>query len=358
LNEANATAKVLKVFNLPKKSPLFSQITQDLLWFCGFFRIFAVDRTIIWFMSHIVEKRKEFNEWQQRPFQVAKKSEERHCCTTCGEEYQGNYCPRCGQSAQIGRYSFKKAFLLFLDVWGVGNRGMFRSIRDLLLRPGYMIRDYLRGMQMAYFPPFKMLFLLCTLSILVNSGMNIKGVNRFKQQEEKFSITVQLDNPEEKTDKTLTKAEEKRQQRKKEFINKLDSGEIFMKSFQWINKNISLVYLACLLLFSVPLYLMFRHSPAIPDLRFSECFVAMVYITNMLLIYGIFFSLLWPNDTADNVFDLLVIPLVIIPVKQFSGYSYWGTIWRTIVAFIPFAAMLILLTVAILFIYGLIYIHY
>ena len=288
-------------------------------------------------------------------------SEEMHECATCGTHFEGNYCPRCGQSAQIGRYSFKKAFLLFLDVWGVGNRGMFRSIRDLLLRPGYMIRDYLRGMQMAYFPPFKMLFLLCTLSILVNSGMNIQGVNRFKELEEEFSITVEVDNSEEKTEKTdkkLTKTELEKQQKKKEFLNKLYSGEIFKKGYSWINKNIALVYLACLLLFSVPLFLMFRHSPATPDLRFSECFVAMIYITNMLLIYSIIFSLLWPNDTADEIFTLLILPLVIIPIKQFSGYSYWSTIWRIIVAFIPFAIILLLLIIAIVFTYGFIYINY
>ena len=307
------------------------------------------------------EKYRQFKKWQHQPHQVAPLSEEMHECATCGTHFEGNYCPRCGQSAQIGRYSFKKAFLLFLDVWGVGNRGMFRSIRDLLLRPGYMIRDYLRGMQMAYFPPFKMLFLLCTLSILVNSGMNIQGVNRFKELEKEFSITVEVDNSEEKTEKTdkkLTKTELEKQQKKKEFLNKLYSGEIFKKGYSWINKNIALVYLACLLLFSVPLFLMFRHSPATPDLRFSECFVAMIYITNMLLIYSIIFSLLWPNDTADYIFTLLILPLVIIPIKQFSGYSYWSTIWRIIVAFIPFAIILLLLIIAIVFTYGFIYINY
>ena len=307
------------------------------------------------------EKYRQFKKWQHQPHQVAPLSEEMHECATCGTHFEGNYCPRCGQSAQIGRYSFKKAFLLFLDVWGVGNRGMFRSIRDLLLRPGYMIRDYLRGMQMAYFPPFKMLFLLCTLSILVNSGMNIQGVNRFKELEEEFSITVEVDNSEEKTEKTdkkLTKTELEKQQKKKEFLNKLYSGEIFKKGYSWINKNIALVYLACLLLFSVPLFLIFRHSPATPDLRFSECFVAMIYITNMLLIYSIIFSLLWPNDTADYIFTLLILPLVIIPIKQFSGYSYWSTIWRIIVAFIPFAIILLLLIIAIVFTYGFIYINY
>lgn len=37
---------------------------------------------------------------------------------------------------------------------------MFRTMRDLLWRPGYMIRDYLGGHHLSYFPPFKMLAVL------------------------------------------------------------------------------------------------------------------------------------------------------------------------------------------------------
>ena len=116
---------------------------------------------------HLKEKIRRFHEWQQKPYVVAPLSEQEHECATCGTHYTGNFCPRCGQSQRIGRYSFKMALLNFMDVWGLGNRGMFRTIRDFLLRPGYMIRDYLSGMQMAYFPPFKLFFLLAALSILV-----------------------------------------------------------------------------------------------------------------------------------------------------------------------------------------------
>ena len=305
------------------------------------------------------EKYRKFKKWQHQPHQVAPLSEETHECATCGTRFEGNYCPRCGQSAKIGRYSFKKAFLLFLDVWGVGNRGMFRSIRDLIFRPGYMIRDYLRGMQMAYFPPFKMLFLLCTLSLLVESGLNIQGVNYIKQSEEEFledSNETQVHK--EKEIKKLTKVEKERQQKKKEFMDMFHSGEIFLKAYQMQNKYLSLVNLAFMLLFSVPLYLMFRHSPAIPDLRFSECFVTMVYITNMLTIYDIFFTFLSPNETGEIITALLFIPLFLIPIKQLSGYSYWSTIWRTIVALIPFAAIIFVLFIVGIFIYAYIYINY
>lgn len=158
--------------------------------------------------------------------------------------------------------------------------------------------------------------------------------------------------------KKLTKAEIEKQNKKKELFHQMDSGELYLKAYQWVNKNISLVSLACLLLFSVPLFLLFRKSPDIPDLRFSECFVAMVYITNMLLIYSTFITMLIPSDTGDYIFYALAAPLVIIPIKQFSGYSYWSTIWRLIVSFIPFCIVVLLLILVIIIIYAYIFINY
>ena len=82
---------------------------------------------------------------------------------------------------------------------------MRHSIRDLLLRPGYMIRDYLQGMQMAYFPPFKMLFLLTALSLLVESGMNIRYRNFL---EERMKEKTTLTEANKKTDKQVNEKEE------------------------------------------------------------------------------------------------------------------------------------------------------
>ena len=301
-------------------------------------------------MKNLHNRYKRYREWKLEPHQVAPLSEEQHECATCGTHYGGNYCPRCGQSARIGRYSFKKAILLFLDVWGLGNRGMFRSIRDLILRPGYMIRDYLRGMQMAYFPPFKMFFLLLALWLVVDSGLNIQFVNRDKQNEKeteqifsrlkpKESLTEDEKVDEKKTGILFTK-EEKEKMFNQEYERR--SGEVG----DWIEQHSSLLVLAGLLLFSLPLYLLFRRSPAIPDLRLSECFVAMVYITDMILIYGIIPSLLCFSVKAEIYYDLLSLLLAIIPIKQLSGYSYFSTIWRLLAAFIPFVIMCMILLIA------------
>lgn len=306
-------------------------------------------------MKDLHHRYQRFSEWKQQPHQVAPLSEVHHECATCGTHYEGNYCPRCGQSSKIGRYSFKNALLLYLDVWGLGNRGMFRTIRDLILRPGYMIRDYLRGMQMAYFPPFKLFFLLLALSVLVDSGMNIQGVNREKQNEKEsgelvnsFSKDVLHIEPREKkpevkpeikTDKPLTKEDQK-------MMAVEESERLTTSFFEWLEQHGSVVMLAGLLVFSFPLYLLFRHSPAIPDLRFSECFVSMVYITDMFLLYNIIPSLLCFSVKAEIIYNMLTLLLPIIPIKQMSGYSYWSTFWRLLAAFIPFVVVCFLLFVA------------
>ena len=287
---------------------------------------------------NLKEKYRAFKEWQQRPYQVAPLSQEEHTCATCGTSYQGNYCPRCGQSSRIGRYSMKTAFLLFLDVWGLGNRGMFRSIRDLLLRPGYMIRDYLGGMQMAYFPPFKMFFLLATLSILVNSGLNIKGENQFETAvqtyERNFDMSIQTVPADENAsvDSEKEKADIELQDR----INHIARSFI-----RFVFDHQTIIELVWLLVLSLPLYVLFRKCPAIPDLFYTEFFVAMVYITNLMNIVSTVFSF-FCVDLA--IIGLLSPLLSIIALKQLCGYSYIRTILGLVASFviISIAVMIIM----------------
>ena len=286
------------------------------------------------------EKYQRFREWQKRPYQVRPLSVEEHDCATCGTHYQGNYCPRCGQSSTVGRYSFKNAFLLFLDVWGLGNRGMFRTLRDLLLRPGYMIRDYLQGMQMAYFPPFKMFFLLIAFSVIVDSGFNIKLENRFstemKQAMDRYDDIgiddLQDDGDDEKTEAKQQKTEggtnvSKEEQKAVEKVKKV----MDMRSVsRWLQDHQTIFQLLWLLVFSAPLYLFFRRSPNIPDIRYSEFFVAMVYTTNLMTMASIVCGLFC---LGINV-EFLTALLSLIPLKQLSGYSYKRTLLNVVVAFI------------------------
>ena len=277
-------------------------------------------------MGNLVEKWKAFCEWQRRPPQLIKKSDELHHCYTCGEEYHGSYCPQCGQSARIGRYSFKNAVLLFLDVWGMGNRGMFRTLRDLILRPGYLIRDYISGMQMAYFPPFKLLFLLTALLLIVDSGVNLKGENYLASYHEK---TVNIDN-------AHTEKSKKKETTRMEQWNK--TADMYIVKVREFRENSpAFFWLSLLFIFSLPLYLFFRKSPDIPDLRYSELLIALVYTWGMQEIYEIILTFF--GVYKDNVSDVAYL-LCIIPLKQLSGFKWWRTSLYVILSYLAALAIL------------------
>lgn len=281
--------------------------------------------------------KRAFKMWQKRPHEVAPLPDTQHECATCGTSFQGNYCPRCGQSARVGRFSFKTAFLLFLDVWGIGNRGMFRSIRDLMLRPGYMIRDYISGHQAAYFPPFKMFFLLTTLSLLISHGLGI-DMDTEESQPQEDMITVNTDDEsakqwdnEDEDESQEAMADNTEPQKDDKAIEQTDEYKLtesakqnmfivpkFLNKFR--KKYPGLFGFFTLLLFSAPFYLFIKRCPNIPDLRYSEHLVAMVYTSNMYSIYMIFASLV-PSKLLENIIQIIAIVMLFVALHQFSGLS-------------------------------------
>ena len=313
---------------------------------------------------NIKEKLRKFREWQQQPCQLPPKSEEEHNCACCQTTYQGNYCPKCGQSAHIKRYSFKNTLLNFMDVWGIGSDGKLRTIRDLILRPGYMIRDYLNGIQAAYFQPFKMFFVLAALSILVTHGVNIKGKNfaddnktnqtEIAQQnidnnvdESTAQTTNELTKP--TTDKTNNSkqieidfspdSESNFSDHQKQFVHDF-TNKTFDKIFKFEERFPNILALLMLMYISVCLYLFFRHCPKIPDLRYSELFIALVFMTNMYSLYSIVLNFFCLTKLASSS-----IFLIIIPFKQLSGYSWKRTISYLIISLIVMIGLLILLVI-------------
>lgn len=306
------------------------------------------------YLTYLTNKEKRaawlraFRMWQRRPYEMAPLKDERHVCSSCKTEFTGNYCPRCGQAAEVGRFSFKKALMLFLDVWAIGNRSMLRSLRDLMLRPGYMIRDYLSGMRSAYFPPFKMFLLLAAFSLVVEYGFDL-GLSDDKKTTTEQTATVPADSLKKSTaqaEQTTAvpadslKKDSVRQPSKAERLadRLLEAGEKFKEASKdskkmdtpivnammytikvmdklW-EKNPAVFALLMLMLFSLPLYLFLRHSPNVPDLRYSEFVVVLVYTANVYSIYSIIGDLL-----GSVVIQLFAVFMIFVTLHQFSGYS-------------------------------------
>ena len=277
-------------------------------------------------LTYILDNKKRpiwlraFRQWQRRPPTLAPLAETAQHCASCGNDYQGNYCPRCGQSATVGRFSFKNALKHFLDVWGMGNRSMFRSLRDLTLRPGYLIRDYIGGMQSAYFPPFKMFFVLAAIALLVEHGINLNP-NDYVENENGQVVTERVDEKDqvspddqlEEDEIVVTTDNEENENKTVMYYHALRFAK-FMDSM--LEKNPAIFSLITRLLFSWPLFFFIRRSPTIPDLRYSEFVITLVYTSNSFSIFSIAGDLL-----GLVLLRWLAFIMVFVALKQFSGYS-------------------------------------
>lgn len=288
---------------------------------------------------NLKEKYRQFKAWQVRPREVAPMSQDEHECLNCHDHYTGSFCPRCGQPATTTRFSWKVAVASFIDAYGLGERGMFRTMGNLLLRPGYLILDYLRGMRASYFAPFKMYFLLFAVSLLVTHGLNIKGEN-FSFSDD-FESAVQEVKEEEQAEARqvveidlsgIGEKENPESNRIKEILyGVFDKAALFAKNYPAMNILLLLVMMSGILFF------FFRRNPNIPDLRYSEFFVTLLYTTNMYTIYSIVFDFFCLGKLSSYAFFLTLIPL-----KQFSGYSWWRTILKFTVAFVTIFVLFIL----------------
>ena len=101
-----------------------------------------------------------FRDWQRNPFHFKPMAREAHQCLNCGQQYKGNYCPNCGQKSDTGRLGWHSVFAKVFDVWDVEKNALPTTLLHLLLRPGYMICDYLDGRRRPYYSPVMLVFIL------------------------------------------------------------------------------------------------------------------------------------------------------------------------------------------------------
>jgi len=85
-------------------------------------------------------------------------------CLNCGTPVPDRFCGHCGQAAAVHRLTVGHLLHeLPHTVWHV-DKGMFYTLRELLLRPGPTILGYLRGQRVRHFAPLSLLLLVTGLA--------------------------------------------------------------------------------------------------------------------------------------------------------------------------------------------------
>lgn len=117
-----------------------------------------------------------FRRWQQaEPHYVNRHQDTVQHCHNCGTEFRDNFCPRCGQRAEVGRVGWNSIRENIALLWGLDSRSLTYTLVQLLGRPGYLVRDYISGHRQVSFPPVKMLVIVCLFVVIFESVFHVKN---------------------------------------------------------------------------------------------------------------------------------------------------------------------------------------
>lgn len=114
-------------------------------------------------------------------------------CKNCGTIINDNYCGHCGQSANIHRLNLKYLLHNFFHAITHMDAGYLHTIKELTIRPGHSIREYLQGKRSNHGDPFVMLLIIGGLCSILYKNYHIKtlgsvDIGSFKEGMHMFSV--------------------------------------------------------------------------------------------------------------------------------------------------------------------------
>ena len=257
----------------------------------------------------IKENYRRFRAWQKEPHPPVKPSTEKHVCANCDNEFEGDYCPACGQEASIGRADWASIWQETRILLGMEAASPVGSIIQILWRPGYLISDYCRGRRKICDSP---VITLMIVAVAVPLILKYAGI----------SIRMEV------------------------FQERVKSIPVMAKAVTWVMNNLGWGAMLMTAYFILPTWFLFRHAPRIHQHNLPEGIYIQLFMSTLVLIFcalgaGVSYWLYW------------LIPIYYwVAYRQLFGYSVWGTLWRVIFMFVDSLLFVILLVWAVLALTG------
>ena len=190
---------------------------------------------------------RHFCRWQQEEPHYVNRHEDsvQHCCN-CGTEFADNFCPRCGQRAEVGRVGWNSVKENVALLWGMDSRSLTYTLLQLLGRPGYLVRDYISGRRLVSFPPVKMLVIVCLFVVIFETVFHLH----------------------------------------KDVVSLTFNDQSVSKVIEWINSQKNWATLLVNSVYILPTWLVFRFAPGYPRHTLPEGFFLQVFLSVQWLLRG------------------------------------------------------------------------
>ena len=109
-------------------------------------------------MSHIVERKEKD-------------------CLNCGTIVEGRYCQNCGQENVVPKETFWHMVTHFFYDITHFDSNFFHTIHHLILKPGFLSKEYMIGRRASYLHPIRMYVFMSAIFFLLFFSFFSKGIN-------------------------------------------------------------------------------------------------------------------------------------------------------------------------------------
>jgi len=125
----------------------------------------------------------------------------RTVCKNCHQQFKGNYCNNCGQSADTREINLHYLWHAIKHGVFLVDKGIIFTTWGLFTRPGDTIKEYISGRRIINFNPFAYVIILSTIYLLlarllhveiffdkISNSITIEGIEKFKGNETYMNI--------------------------------------------------------------------------------------------------------------------------------------------------------------------------
>ena len=304
-------------------------------------------------------------------------------CKCCGEIYQGNFCPRCGQPCTTSRYRMSNALKNIAGGFFNIDSGFGRTLIDLFYRPGHLIREFVTGRRAFYFRPFQMLFIMAAIYVMTvqlvdpdalrqeqllqseaitpEQKAKVKQVSDSVKQVVTYELEEEGINVRELTDlltdevgipivsegkSNLLTGDNSLTNR----FNRFVESHPFVKRVVdllkgWFHGNKAFLVLITLPLFALATRFVFRKPRYRPRFNITEHLFVQAFIACQLLLVSIVVLLIHGHAQVDDLYEVSFPGIFLIfcfDYRQLYAISWWQSLWCTCKMFL-FALLLIIL---------------
>ena len=245
-------------------------------------------------------------------------------CLNCGTEFQGNFCPECGQDAKTSRFTLRFIWSnLFVAILG-RDGGIGYTIKNLFSRPGQMIVEILDGKRRKYLSPFPTLFLALTLYIIVFTATGSKNVELQGLPEDwETELTVNVGDKTMEINDNATGTQQMKQ----------EATRLIVGGYHFYLNHYTLCYMLTLPLFVIAARKCYGKENRKRYNR-AEYIVAIVYAMVMLILYRCIINLIYPFSPDFYQKMAFYEPIAIIIAlsacfRKMLGFSTIKTVWRS-----------------------------